>query len=61
MRSKRRNHSPEFMTTIALEAARVKMRVPKTGQNLKVLLAISVSLFFVWYAVVENSLAQLEN
>ena len=49
------------MTTIALEAARVRMQIPKAGQNLKVLLVISVSLFFVWYAVVENSLAQLEN
>ena len=38
----------------------METRIPVLLQ-MTLLLAISVSLFFVWYAVVENSLAQLEN
>ena len=58
MRSKRPNHSPESMTTTALETARVKKRISRTGQNLKVSLVIFVSLFFLWGVAAENSFAQ---
>ena len=58
MRSKRPNHSPEFMTTTALETARVKKRILRTGQNLKVSLVIFVSLFFLWGVAAENSFGQ---
>ena len=58
MRSKRPNHSPEFMTTTVLETARVKKRISRTGQNLKVSLVIFISLFFLWGVAAENSFGQ---
>ena len=46
------------MTTTALETARVKKRILRTGQNLKVSLVIFVSLFFLWGVAAENSFGQ---
>ena len=46
------------MTTTALETARVKKRISRTGQNLKVSLVIFISLFFLWGVAAENSFGQ---